>query len=316
MLTERYSHNKAEWDEFIRQSKNGTFLLERDYMDYHSDRFQDYSLMFRDDRQRLVAVLPANIVGDTLYSHQGLTYGGLITSQRMQAEQVLEAFVSLRDFLAANGIKKVIYKPTPHIYHTIPAEEDLYALFKVFGARLTARSLSSVVDRKAPIPLSENRRRNMKKAINAGITVSECTDYSVFWPILEQNLRTVHNQKPVHTVEEITRLASAMNGRIRLFIAHAADGTPLAGTVLFLMRGLIHSQYISASDEGKRLHALDLLFKRLIDDGILSTEEYPLFDFGISTEQGGTILNEGLIHQKEGFGGRGVCYDCYEFTIE
>ena len=36
----RYSaENKERWDRFVRLSKNGTFLLQRDYMDYHADRF-------------------------------------------------------------------------------------------------------------------------------------------------------------------------------------------------------------------------------------------------------------------------------------
>ncbi|MGG6545868.1 UNVERIFIED_CONTAM: GNAT family N-acetyltransferase, partial [Prevotella sp. 15_C9] len=40
----RYSAgDKERWDRFVRRSKNGTFLMQRDYMDYHADRFQDCS---------------------------------------------------------------------------------------------------------------------------------------------------------------------------------------------------------------------------------------------------------------------------------
>ena len=43
----RYTPEKAdEWNRFVAQSKNGTFLFDRRYMDYHADRFQDHSLMF------------------------------------------------------------------------------------------------------------------------------------------------------------------------------------------------------------------------------------------------------------------------------
>ena len=34
---------KEEWDAFVDVSKNGTFMLIRDYMDYHADRFIDHS---------------------------------------------------------------------------------------------------------------------------------------------------------------------------------------------------------------------------------------------------------------------------------
>ena len=75
---ERYTAEKAaEWDEFVAKSKNGTFLFDRNYMDYHADRFADFSLMFYNDKHKLCALLPANIDDGTLYSHQGLTYGGL-----------------------------------------------------------------------------------------------------------------------------------------------------------------------------------------------------------------------------------------------
>ena len=71
-----------EWNEFIDKSRNGTFLFNRNYMDYHADRFQDFSLMAY-KKNKLYAVLPANRVGDVLYSHQGLSYGGFITSSKL-----------------------------------------------------------------------------------------------------------------------------------------------------------------------------------------------------------------------------------------
>ena len=43
----RYTAEKAdEWNAFVAESKNGTFLFNRGYMDYHADRFVDHSLMF------------------------------------------------------------------------------------------------------------------------------------------------------------------------------------------------------------------------------------------------------------------------------
>ena len=44
-----------------------------------------------------------------------------------------------------------------------------------------------------------------------------------------------------------------------------------------------------------------------------SSKEY--FDFGISTENEGLFLNEGLTSQKQEFGGRGIVYDFYEIRV-
>ena len=39
----RYTADRElEWNDFVGQSKNATFLFYRGYMDYHADRFADY----------------------------------------------------------------------------------------------------------------------------------------------------------------------------------------------------------------------------------------------------------------------------------
>ena len=105
----QYSHEYAdEWNQFVAQSKNGTFLLDRRYMDYHSDRFSDHSLLIY-RRGKLYALLPGNVAGDTFYSHQGLTYGGLIMNDRCTASDVVSVFRLLNDELREEGLKRVVY---------------------------------------------------------------------------------------------------------------------------------------------------------------------------------------------------------------
>jgi hypothetical protein len=56
---EQYTADREEeWNDFVRDSKNGTFLFDRRYVEYHGDRFADFSLLVRDDRGRLIALLP------------------------------------------------------------------------------------------------------------------------------------------------------------------------------------------------------------------------------------------------------------------
>jgi hypothetical protein len=73
-----------------------------------------------------------------------------------------------------------------------------------------------------------------------------------------------------------------------------------------------HAQYIAAGEDGKRAGALDALFAWLIEERY---RDKRYFDFGISTEGDGRVLNEGLIDQKEGFGARGVVHDRYELDV-
>lgn len=307
-----YSPDKHdEWDAFVDSAKNATFLFKRAYMDYHSDRFTDHSLMVVDDGGAIVALLPANIVGDTLFSHQGLTYGGLLIGERTTTINVLDAFRAVNSFLRTAGIRHVVYKALPWIYCSLPAEEDLYALYKVCHARLVCRDISTVISKDSRLPWSRDRRYSAHRALRDGVTVGRSDDYESFWPLLTDNLLSTHGVRPVHSLEEIRLLSSRFTDNIILYTA-VHDGRVVAGTVLYVTANVVHAQYMSAGKEGKRLRALDAIIDRVLNDDFADA---PFFDFGRSTEGDGTRLNASLIYQKEGFGGRAVCYDTYEYEL-
>lgn len=297
------------------RSKNATFLLLRGYMDYHSDRFKDCSLMVyeqKHDKQSLIALLPASVSDGVLCSHGGLTYGGLIMDGNMTAELCIEVFAAVNGFLRDEcGIRRVVYKPTPWIYHTMPAEEDLYAIMRVCNARLAAREISSTVCVGNRLKFSKLRHRGCNKAWRNGVEVRETDDICAFWHILDDNLEAKYGVRPVHTIDELQLLRSRFPDNIRLFMAYK-DSRPLGGTLVFECGRVVHTQYISASPEGKSVGALDLVFDHIINNRYCNCE---YIDFGKSTEDQGRYLNCNLIHQKEGFGGRGVCYDTYEWTL-
>lgn len=311
MEIRRYRREDKElWNSFVNKARNATFLFDRNYMDYHDDRFDDNSFMFY-HKGKLKAVLPANVAGDTLYSHQGLTYGGLLLDKKATVEDVLECFDSLNSWLRENGISKVVYKALPWIYQQYPSEEDLYALTWKCKAQLISRDISSsiVIDNK--LKFAESRKSGIRKALSLNIEVGESNDVDGFWHILEDNLGNRYNAKPVHTSSEMKLLMSRFPNNIRLYVAKM-NGEIVGGTLIYVTPQVVHTQYISASVEGKKHGALDLLFDYIINK-VYANCRY--FDFGKSTEQGGAYLNEPLIFQKEGFGGRGVCYDWYQWEL-
>ena len=308
-----YTNDKADiWNDFVSRSKNGTFLLHRSYMDYHADRFTDCSLFFY-KKGKLIALLPANHVKEerTVQSHGGLTYGGLILSEGITAADTLQVMSCAIEWMrTVLGAQRWTYKPIPHIYHRCAAEEDLYALFR-HNAVLTTRTASSTITCEHPIAMQELRRRGIKKAQANGIIYEESDDLAPFWQILEEVLAEKHHKNPVHTLAEIEQLKEKFPNEIRLFVARKEDEI-LAGTLIYETTQVAHAQYIASSPHGRATGALDGLFEHLISQ-VFNTKQY--FDFGISTEQGGRYLNEGLIFQKEGFGARTVVYDSYELKI-
>lgn len=308
----RYSADRAdEWNRFVAESKNGTFLFDRNYMDYHADRFSDASLMCYLGG-RLYAVLPANISDGTFFSHQGLSYGGLIMTERATTADVCCLFREINEVLRRLNVCKVCYKPVPWIYHRLPAEEDLYALFITCKAYLSARNVASVISPARPVKWRYSRRYDAKRALANGVVVECSDDFCGFWEILADNLMQKFGTLPVHTLEEILLLKSRFPDLIQLWVARDAEGTLLAGTVMYVCGGVVRSQYISASPEGKRLHAVDAIYDHLVH---VAYANAAFIDMGTSNMPHSSELHDSLIFQKEGFGGRAVCYDTYEWTL-
>ena len=302
---------KDEWNSFVASAKNGLFMFNRDYMDYHSDRFTDHSLLLYDDAGRLLALFPANLQDGVLYSHQGLTFGGFITASSMRASVMLQAFEQLKTRLRETGICKLIYKVIPYIYHRQPAQEDIYALFRNQAScyRVDISATVKIADR---IPFSELRKRGLKKAHKAGVTIQQSYDLGSYVELVSTTLRDKYGARPVHSAAELELLSGRFPDHLKLYTAQIGDAL-VAGVFVFEYENLAHAQYIAASDEGLACGALDALFSELIVNVYCQKDH---FDFGISTEGEGQFLNEGLISQKEGFGARAVCHEFFELRSD
>lgn len=308
-LTRYTSDLCQDWNDLISKSRNGNFLFNRSYMDYHADRFTDRSYLIH-KKHRLVGVIPGNQEHDVYHTHQGLTFGGIVSTANLSAADTLQVFALLNEDLRNAGFKTVIYKPVPGIYHELSAEEDLYALFRN-QATLMARGISSAIVQKQKLSFTESRKSGLRKARHANVQLIESHDFTDFWQILGTILQAKYNVEPVHSLEEITLLHRRFPKNIRLHLVQQT-GRVLAGVVMYADRYVAHVQYIGTAEEGRKCGALDFLFDHLINEVYT---EYPIFDFGISTQEGGLILNEALIFQKEGFGGRGIVYDCYQYSL-
>jgi len=304
------SADSALWDQFVQKSKNGLFLFYRKYMDYHADRFDDHSLICLDDLENVSALLPANRKDDVLVTHGGLTFGGVICDSRMTTQKMLEVFETMLVYAKGEGIARIIYKAIPHIYHTVPAEEDRYALFR-HDAKLVKREVTSAVNYLSPLKLSKGRKCGISKARKSGVEVRQSEDFDGFMAIEARLLMEKYGTKPVHSADEITLLAERFPDNIKLYGAFQA-GTMQAGMIVYAGANVAHVQYMATTEEGREIGALDLLVQQVMETYAGAAR---FFDFGISTEEGGTVLNAGLIAQKEMFGARAVVHETYELAV-
>ena len=300
---------KDQWDNFVKNSKNGVFFFLRDYIDFHSDKFEDYSLIFLKDNKP-IALMPANIEGDTVISHAALTFGGIITSSKMKTSLMLQLFDSLKGHLKAEGFKKLQYKAIPHIYHLQPAEEDLYALF-VNNADMVSKEISSTLEIDNKIPCSLNRSKIIKKAKNNDLDVKRSYDFDTFMILKEEKSLNEYYIKPTHTAEEMEYLAHKFPENIKLFVAEQ-NGKMIDGVLIYESENVAHVEYHGSTQLGMELNAFDLILDRIINH-YCQGKKY--FDFGISTENNGFYLNKKLIGYKEEYGARSIVYDSYKLNL-
>lgn len=309
----RYSDNYKEiWDRFNREAKNRLFMFDRDYMDYHRDRFQDHSLLFYEDEE-LIALLPGCEKNQSLYSHAGLTYGGFITGNGMKQHTMNDCFDVLITYGHQMGWNDIIYKTIPHIYHKQPSEEDRYALY-ANGAKLITVDASTYLNLSAPLKMPKGRKAQIKRAQREDVKIrvlADKNDYECFIELENEVLESRHNTHAVHTAEELKRLHDHFPDNIHLFAAMKNEKM-IAGTVIYEYDQVIHTQYMAANDEARVIGALDLTIAAVIET---YKEKKLWLDFGISTEHGRIYLNEGLIAQKEGFGGRTGVYDIWKLGL-
>lgn len=299
--------HKNEWNAFALDSNQQTFLFLRDFMDYHSDRFQDFSLMIYSDDE-LMALLPANKIDNEIYSHQGLTYGGLIYKPSLKIKEVISILKTVLEFLDENRIKTLLIKELPFVFLDNQTNNPLaYLCFKL-KAQLKRMDMHSVLELKFK-SYNRSRKNGYKRGLNNNLTVIETDDFESFWnEILIPNLDYRHNVRPVHSLEEIQLLKSRFPNKIRQFNVYLKDKI-VAGTTIFETKHVAHSQYISGNANKNALGSLDFLHHYLLEE-VFADKSY--FNFGISNENDGQNINEGLQYWKEGYGAHSITQGFYK----
>ncbi len=314
--TQRYSYEMSqEWDDLVQDSDVSHFMFHRKFIEYHKDRFHDHSLLILKNN-KIIGCLPANEKENCLYSHQGLSFGGLILGKKYnRAENIVHILDGILQYALDNNFHSLIYKCIPAIYHKRNAFADYYALRQRAILNETC-DLSSTICLQNDFSFSTLRKRNVKKAEKQQFCIELHSDaWEAYWQVLSDRLRLRFDKKPVHTISEIQMLKDIFPENIHLAcINDSQTQNVLAGVVMFLVNGVAHAQYIAVNTEYEDLGPLDLLFSKLI--GYYKNMNFKYFDFGISTEAGGDFLNTGLAAFKEGFGATSTITQCLTIDLK
>lgn len=316
MVIQPYEKQMAEeWDSYVRDSYSGTILHTRRFLSYHGERFEDQSLIVRSREGQVLAVFPAAVSPadqSAVMSHPGISYGGVLGGELCRGNAMVQLMRAICEHYASRGFGSLLYKAVPYIYHRIPVQDDLYALFRL-GARRYRCDLTATIDLQHRGRIGSRRKRGYKKAQKAGVQIVSGPEYaSPLWSVLSANLEAKHGVKPVHSLDEIMLLHSRFPDEIE-FVAALCDRQVEAGVVLFHTPMTTHAQYIASSKEGYEVSALDMVFEYCISETVGRGGRY--FDFGISNEDAGWVLNDGLYAFKSEFGAGGTVHEFYEIDL-
>lgn len=305
------------WNDFLAKAKNGNFLFHRDFIEYHSDRFQDNSLLIFKN-QKLIALLPANRSENIIYSHQGLTYGGLILDKKIRSSEVFQIFESLLKYFKEQGIKYLFYKQSPDYQSVISCQAIEIALFS-FAAKLETCQIASVIELQNDFEILKQKSR-IKNYFDKNFEIKKETNFAQFWKILIQNLENKHQLSPVHSLDEIQNLAQKFRSEIQLYTV--VKGTEvLGGTLLFINHysAAVHVQYVASTLEGRKRRVHDFLFPFLIakfkKEKTSFAKPFHYFGFGISDIRETKSINKGLVAWKEKFGARTFTHRSFKIEI-
>ncbi|MCD0471662.1 GNAT family N-acetyltransferase [Flavobacterium sp. JAS] len=312
-IVKKYHQNDYSiWNEFIAQAKNATFLFHRDFMEYHQDRFVDFSLLIFEE-EKLKAILPANKSENSVYSHQGLTYGGLVFLNKLKAEKVESILDEILVFLKENAIEAFYYKPIPSFYFPNGNHETDFFLFKR-GAISERKEMNLAVNLELPLQISKSKLKHFRRIENLDLDIIEEEDFEPFWDsILAPRLLEKFDTKPVHTKEEILLLKAKFPEKIRQYSVYQNDEI-VAGITIFETKNVVKSQYGATSEKGEKVRALDFLFINLIHKYKRKGKRF--FDMGIVNEENESGYHPGLLKQKEELGCTVYNQDFYKINIK
>ncbi len=304
--TIKYSKDKKEkWDVFVASSDIPIFMFYRDYIDYHKERFNDHSLIIF-KKGKIIALIPGHLKDNCYYSHMGLTFGGLIVKKHTGFKLIKEIYNSICRYLEEKNISGFQLKLQPSFYSETYSQSQTFLFQSNIKSHTDIKLGTCIYTHKHAFPKSsiEKRKLNLNQ-----FELNYSDDLESFWNILENNLSTFHNTKPVHSLDEIIYLRKLFPEGIKLFVAkNKQTGKIDAGAVLYVFKNIIKLQYLAVSNEGRANRASHALYYGFISKYKAKVD---FIDLGNCMDDI-DVINYNLLYIKERFGA--TVYPMYSFV--
>jgi hypothetical protein len=223
------------WDEFVLASNNGTMFHLQRFLSYHEqEKFRWHHLIFLDGKKHIVAVLPAGVMGSTIESPVGASYGSFVTND-LPFATALELVDAFSDYCRDAGFERALLTPPPFIYQRVLSQNIDYAL-AYRGFTYDKHYISHAIrlgDGDFLTRFQATARRYIHKYLREhALTIDISDDYEAFYPILLKN-KERHGVKPTHSLADLHRLRELLPQNLVLFLVKKGS-RPIAGSLMFV----------------------------------------------------------------------------------
>ena len=318
MITiEKYnSEALQEWDQFISNSNNGTIFQKQQFINYHITRqFVDHSLIIKNN-DNIVAVLPAAICDNALYSHPGSSYGGLVLANDVDFKTINDVVHSLDNYCHSQKFKSLFLINSPCVYQK-KFDQSIDYLLRWNNYKSKEIYISHVVDMNnssTPLGLLKKRKRryiNNNKELNS-LSFEESIDFDSFYKILLKGKKK-YKTKPTHSLEELYQLKKLFPEEIKLILTIKSNKI-IGGSVMFFANKKVSLVFYNTILEDFRNSQIAMLqLYRCME--ISKKYGYQMVDFGVShtpEAEDPMAPKFSLIHFKEQFDARGILRIAYQ----
>jgi len=311
--------DKADWEDFLKRSNNGTIFHSVDFLAYHQkDKFNENHLIFT-KKGIIISILPAAIFYDNdgkkvLKSPYGASFGGFVTLTQITLKDSSAILDTFLEYLKHQEIEKVYLTNPPPIYCKIANNYLDFCLIKN-NFLYTKRELTSVIPLHAidePLYFIKKRARtSVRKAIKEGVSIAESDDYTAFYEILVESKKKFEDI-PTHSLDDLLTLKKLIPKRIKLFTAFL-DEKPIASAFLFICNEKAFLVfYICHLLNYEKYCPVNLLLYEVIKWGI--NQRFQYMDLGTSTVD--MVPYWSLIDFKESFNSVGYFRDTLSINLK
>jgi len=304
-----------EWNDFVAFSNNGSLFANRHFLNYHIKRsFKDCSLLFYYNK-KIVAVLPAAIKKNSLYSHPGASYGGIILASGVNFKTINLIVKELTQFCLKKNFRSIVLIMCPQAYF-LNTDESLNYILERRGYHIKERYISHIVSIKSKKDVKTLLTKRKQRYINSlsennSFKLQESNSFGAFYKILF-NLKKKYNAPPTHSLDELKKIKKLFPKKCML-ITSKLNNKVVGGTFLLFINkkvSLVFYNVVLDSHRNSQLSAYQLYHSMAVSKK-LGCE---LVDFGVS--QNPERLDPlspkmSLIQFKEHFGARGAMRTIY-----